>query len=198
MEISKGQPVLVGLFYWRERMSNKFEMLHNVPLDLCDDNAFEKPERPIDCDVDSYVNSGERMSHPFTARRKSGGHFEILGANEILSAAREQGIKQLGTLIVEDIPDEMWLLRSYYTRCPLNITQSYYLYCKSLEMGVDLEWKPQQLKVLRLMHMLRNECAYTLPYPLTDEVFLVDGGELRWVVAEKVVKDIMRRAMLWS
>lgn len=181
----------------REREQENHETLYDIPLELCDDNAYEMPESENNyqgfADVEFYIGSGH-MSHPFIARRKPEGRFEILGANEVLAAARAQGVKKLGTVCAADVADAKWLLMSYFTRFPMHILQGYHLYCKSLEMSVPLPWKTEQLETLELLRKFRNEWSGALAFPLTDDKFIkVSTDESRvmtWKEVNKMLTDI--------
>jgi hypothetical protein len=198
-----------------ERIAENHEILHDVPIELCLDNAFEVEESDgaVDCegdesDVGSYIGDA-RIGHPFNARRTEGGKYEILGANDVLASARRQGIKKLGTVCLASVADEKWLLMSWYTR-GVDVRRGYHMWKINKTVGsltdqqfvtkheggaVHREWVCERLDFMIGINMGK--------YPI-DDAFLkqISRGTKKdpntscltsWKLAQKVLEDICER-----
>jgi hypothetical protein len=188
-----------------ERISENHETLHDVPIELCLDNAFEveesdgvRNEEGEEVEVDDYIGTS-RIGHPFLARRTADGKYEVLGSNDVLASARQQGITKLGIVHIADYPDKKWLLMSWYSR-GVDVRRGYHMWNinKSVYALTDQQFHAQGIYREWICDHLDLMKGITIGNCTIDDTFIKQlcGGtsaNATWRLADKVLRDIGER-----
>jgi hypothetical protein len=125
------------------------EALHETERDI---NGHEEK---MEIDVFNYIHHNDETSwgHPFLARKRLDGDFEILGSNDVLAAARNQKIATLGTVILYEKTDAQWIMMSRFTK-RLTIRRMLWFYTLEKETklvsGMSTEDRVLAGRVIRL------------------------------------------------